>query len=217
MSTSRFVASLFPILCGFGYAWADTDYGFALTLQRDITDLRIDNVAAETVRERVGITIWEPGAPNLRLGLTLGQLFVTQSRYPTAAGLDFSGFYATLDARQTLVHSEALQTLIDVGYQYEQADSETNDAIRWHALAAGATARMRTTPWLQVLAGVRYGVLRGTERVANTPARHADVEEQRNYGMRLGLVLNVERGGDVALIGQTGLDRSAAIVFSRTY
>lgn len=192
--------------------------GYALTLERDSSALRIDDTAVATLRERVGIT-FEEAYPSraILLELTLGQMFLTQSRFPTSAGTDATGYFLRVAGHQTLVASQPFGVVIHGAYQFEQADGPEPDAdsIRLHGATAGIALHGALTPWINV--GVRgdYGAVSGVEKTAQPARARRDVEGDERFGAQVLVDLNVESGGYVGFSAGTGFNRGFALYFAR--
>lgn len=192
--------------------------GYALTLERDSSALRIDDAAVATLRERVGITFEEtyPSRATL-LELTLGQMFLTQSRFPTSAGTDATGYFLRVAGHQTVVASQPFRAVIHGAYQFEQAEGPEPDtnSIRLHSATAGIALHGALTPWISI--GVRsdYGVISGVEKTAQPAQARRNVEGDAHFGAQVMLDLNVEPGGYVGFSAGTGINRGFALYFAR--
>jgi hypothetical protein len=191
--------------------------GYSLTLERDSSSLRIDDAAVATIRERIGIRIEEAYPTRTRLGLTLGQVFFTQRRYPTAAGTDGGGYFLRLDADQNVYTSAAARLSVHGGYLFEQIYSGEDDAdsVRLHTFVAGIGLSSDISPWISVGLHADAGVLSGVQSTdATNPARR-DVEWNEQSGVGASIEFNVEQGGYVGIRGGTGIDRGFALYFAR--
>jgi hypothetical protein len=202
--------------CGFG-ARADEVTGYSLALERDSSALRIDGAAVATIRERVGIRIEETYPTRTQLGLTLGQVFFTQPRYPTVAGTDGGGYFLRLDADQPVYATSTVRASIHGAYQFEQIYSgdDDEDAVRLHAFIAGVGLSGAVASWIRVGLRADVGTINGVQSTdALNPARR-DVEWNEEFGAGASIEFNVEQGGYVGLRGGTGIDRGFALYFER--
>lgn len=198
-------------------AVAGDGFSFALNLQRFTQVLGVDHTDVDTINERVGIEMWEPAQSNLLLGVTLGQLFITQRDYPTASGDDFSGFYGELSITHPVVHLGVFELWVAASYGYHQVASPSSEnEIHFHTLSTDGHARLALSNMLKLISTVSYGALRGDE-VTRLPTDHRNLKETQRTGVALGLELNVDPGGYVTLRAEDGTRSGISLSFSRRY
>lgn len=216
-SVAVFGALALAIACYPRSAVAGDGFSFALHLQRFTQVLRVDQAHVDTINERIGIEIWETAQSNLLLGVTLGQLFITQRDYPTASGDDFNGFYGELSITHPVVNLGVFELAATASYGYNQVASPTSEnEIHFHTLSAEGNARLALTNTLKLISTVSYGTLRGDE-VTRLPTDHRNLKETQRTGVALGLELNVDAGGYVTLRADDGARSGMSLNFSRKY
>lgn len=193
-------------------------FGFALTLERYEIQFAVPDRAVNSVSEKAGITLWEPAQPELLLGLTLGQLFLTQTDYPTVAGRDFNGYFVDLTATRVFAEFGPMKYSGEVAYGYQQvADTNSDNSVRWHTLRFSGGTRVQVGDVVALTAAATYGTLRGVENTASPSQRTVKFEETKNLGVSTGVELNVDRGGYVGLSVEAGARHGLSLNFARRY
>ena len=193
-------------------------FGFALMLERYEVRFAVPDRAVNSVNEKIGITLWEPAQSEISLGLTLGQLFLSQSDYPTVAGRDFNGYFVDLSASRMFAEFGPTKYLGEVAYGYQQAaDSRSEASVRWHTLRLGGGLRVQISRLLALSAAATYGALRGVDNTARPVQRTVKFEESTNLGATVGVELNVDRGGYVGLSVEAGARHGLSLNFARRY
>ncbi len=217
MRRNNFFAFALAACSGASNAWATETAGYALTIERDTSALRIDTAPIATSRERIGITLEEIYPPHIVLGLTLGQVFISQPRFPDVGGTDASGYFFRLGANYTAYASQPLRLTVNGGYAYEHANSSDVDTetFRLHSWSVGVTLLGALTPWLTAGVGGDVVSISGTERTASPQRVNHDVESAADRGAHAVLELNVESGGYVGMSAGSGVDRGFTIYFAR--
>lgn len=193
-------------------------FGFALTLERYELQFAVPDRAVNSVNEKVGVTLWEPAQPELILGLTLGQLFLTQTDYPTVAGRDFNGYFVDLTATHVFAEFGAMQYSGEAAYGYQQVgDANRDNSVRWHTLRFSGGTRAQVSKGVALSAALSYGALRGTENTTGSSPRTTQFEESKNWGGSVNVELNVDPGGYVALSVEGGARHGLSLSFARRY
>ena len=191
----------------------------ALSINRSKTDLDYPADRVATRIDRIGVHWREHYAP-LRLGLTGGYSYVTQTGHTATAGLELAGYHAGIAFEATLYATSAMRVILGGGYLYERVREETGGddvTLAWKIPSAELRAEWRWTPLLELYGGARYDYLKGEERLHGARRSTVDIEHRAETAAVAGLRLHLDDSGYVSLEANGGAVRGVTLCFGRQY
>ncbi len=198
---------------------ADRRLDFSLYLNRARTDLDYPGDRVSTRIDRIGIH-WREQYQPLWLGLMGGWSYVTQTQHPATAGLELGGYHVGFTFELELYAAQPLRVALEGGYLYERVDEGTdgNDVeLDWHIPWVQVLAKWRPVPVWELYGGVRYDYIEGEQRLRGAVNSTTDIDHRAETGGVVGIKLNVDGDGYVALEGNDGATHSVALHFGRRY
>lgn len=202
------------------HPYSDRPLDFALTLSTGSFDLDYGDAKVDTSVDRITASWRERFGEHLQLGFFGGPAYLTQTNNILTAGRQLNGYHAGISLDIDLVRTSWVDSFFSAVWLYQQVDDD--DGMRRVVIAtrepsARLGAGVSIAPDVRAYGGVRYGSIRGEQRVSGTLSETRTVRESQQAGGFVGLELTVDRDGYVGLAGESGIDRTVKIYFGRRF
>lgn len=202
------------------HPYSDRPLDFALTLSNRSYDLNYGDSKVDTSVDRITASWRERYGEHLQLGLFGGPAYLTQTNNSATSGRQLNGYHAGISLDLDLMRTQWVDAFFSAVWLYQKVDHDDGAqqvVIATREPSARLGAGVSIAPNVRAYGGVRYGSIRGEQRVSGTLNETRTVRESEQAGGFVGLELTLDRDGYVGLAGESGIDRGVRISFGRRF